>query len=256
MMKFNRLLGRLAWRAIDLVLPAHCPTCDDIVASDGQLCGACFRQAGFVVDPSCGRCAVPFVSEGYAGPDRCCQTCLEQPPVWDRARSAFIYDAFSRRLILPLKYADRTENARALGRHMARAGADLLADADVVVPVPLHPARLRSRRYNQAVLLARAAIGDRGQPVLVPDVLLRHRRTAPLASRSAAERRRELKGAISVRPSRRRGLSGARVVLVDDVLTTGSTATECVIALREAGAASVALLVAARTAPRAGAALV
>ncbi len=249
-MKLGWLARRIGQGAIDLILPAHCPACDEIVAADGQLCAACFREAVFVVDPSCRRCAAPFASAGYAGLAWCCQSCLDQPPPWDGARAAFVYDAFSRRLILPLKYADRTENARPLGTHMARAGADLLAQADYVIPVPLHRARLRSRRYNQAVLLARAALRDRPGPRLLPDALIRHRATSPLATRSAAERRAELHDAISVRTNRPQ-LQGARVVLIDDVLTTGSTASACTIALKQAGAASVALLVAARTAPRA-----
>ena len=248
MMKSVAILHRTGRGILDLVLPAHCPTCDEIVARNGELCAGCFCQASFVIDPSCIRCAVPFVSDGYAGPTRCCPSCSAEPPVWDRARAAFLYDAFSRRLILPLKYADRTENAAVLGAHMARAGAELLAEADLVVPVPLHRARLR--RYNQAVLLARVAIRQRkAAPKLLPDGLVRHRSTAPLAARSAGDRRRELRGAIAIHPRSRGAFAGARVVLVDDVLTTGSTATECTVALRDAGAASVALLVAARTAP-------
>jgi ComF family protein len=219
------------------------------VSPSTGLCAACFGQAHFIIDPCCDHCAAPFETEGYAGLVRCCEGCHREPPAWDRARAAFLYDAFSRRLILPLKYADRTENARTLGLHMARVGAPLLEDADLIVPVPLHRARLRSRRYNQAALLARACLRGRSHPLLVLDALQRQRSTAPLATRSAVERRRELKGAIVVSPSRARELAGRHVVLVDDVLTTGATATECAVALRASGAASISLLVAARTAP-------
>ncbi len=247
------LARRAVAAAIDLVLPAHCPACDEIVESDGAFCADCFRRAPFLLDPCCETCATPFASDGMAGPTSHCDACTGHPPAWDRARAAFTYDAFSRRLILPLKYADRTENAAVLGAHMARAGASLLAAADLVVPVPLHRARLRARRYNQSVLLARAILRRTSPvPVLIPDGLVRLRATAPLALRSAGQRRQELAGAIGVRPSAVGRFAGARIVLVDDVLTTGSTATECARVLKEAGAADVSLLVAARTAPRAG----
>ena len=251
------LARRAVAAAIDLVLPAHCPACDEIVESDGAFCAACFRRAPFLIDPCCDACATPFASDGMAGTTSHCDPCTLHPPAWDRARAAFTYDAFSRRLILPLKYADRTENASVLGAHMARAGAPLLADADLIVPVPLHRARLRTRRYNQSVLLARAILRrmpPERAPILVPDGLVRLRATAPLALRSAGQRRQELAGAIGVRAAAAGRFAGARIVLVDDVLTTGSTATECARVLKQAGAADVSLLVAARTAPRAGAA--
>ena len=249
MMNIGSVVRHAGRSLLDLALPAHCPACDTIVAADGELCGDCFREASFLVDPSCLLCASPFASLSHAGPSRCCAACVERPPAWDAARAAFIYDAFSRRLILPLKYADRTENAIVLGRQMARAGAELLESSDLVVPVPLHRTRLRTRRYNQAVLLAREAIrGSTRRPKLMVDGLVRQRATLPLAVRSAVERRRELDGAIVVRRSSCEQIAGARVLLVDDVLTTGSTATACAIALKNAGAVTVSLLVAARTA--------
>ena len=221
------------------------------------LCGACFARARFVLDPCCSRCASPFPheqpGEGRAGTGRLCAFCEAEPPPWDTARAAFVYDPFSRRLILPLKYADRTENARVLGLHMARAAPALLAEADALVPVPLHRSRLLSRRYNQAALLARAvrrAAGP-GAPPLLVDALRRLRATRQLAHQNAGMRRAELEGAIGVRHPA--AVRGKRIVLVDDVLTTGSTARACATALKAAGAVSVGLLVAARTeAPRHG----
>ena len=236
--------GRLL---LDLVLPAQCPTCDVVVDEAGRFCPACFRRADFIIDPCCRRCGVGFASSGEAGMSRTCAECLEKPPVWRQARAAFSYDDFSKQLILPLKYADRTENAGFLARHMARAGAALLHDADLLLPVPLHRRRLFTRRYNQAALLAWHIGRLAGRGVMV-DGLARTRATRSLVTCNAEERAAIMAGAIGCRKARRGGLRDKRIVLIDDVLTTGSTASACAYALLQAGAASVDLLVAARAA--------
>jgi ComF family protein len=155
------------------------------------------------------------------------------------------YDAQSRRIVLPLKYSDRTELAAALAPLMARAGAALLREADLLVPVPLHRRRLIARRYNQAALLAHAIARLTAKPV-VPDALRRIRVTAPLGDLSAEERAEAVDGAFAVRPGRAPRLVGQRLLLIDDVLTSGATCAACTRVLLEAGAASVDVLVAAR----------
>lgn len=233
-------------RLLDLLLPPHCPTCDRVVDQPGRFCAACFRQASLIVAPCCVRCGVGFDSQEAAGLSRSCVGCLDQPPPWRFGRAAFAYDEFSRRLVLPLKYGDRTENAAFLGAHMIRAGRTLLEDCDLLVPVPLHRRRLFSRRYNQAALLAQAVGRHAGRPVMV-DALARVRQTAPLVGQSPAARRAAVASAIEARPNRLAALQGRRVVLVDDVLTTGATAAACTEALLAAGTASVDVLAAART---------
>lgn len=167
------------------------------------------------------------------------------PPVFHRARAALRYDAQARRLILPFKHGDRTEIATALAPHMTRAGAVLLQETDLLVPVPLHRSRLFHRRYNQAALLAQAVGRIADRPCLL-DALQRQRATASLGDKSAAERAAEVADAIAVRPSRVRDLTGKRVLLIDDVMTSGATANACAGALLSAGARLVDVLVAAR----------
>ncbi len=230
---------------LDLLLPPQCVACDAEVDAPGLLCADCFRQTGFITEPYCARCGVPFSSAALGGADSLCPTCQSSPPVFHRARAALRYDAQARRLILPFKHADRQELASTLAPHMARAGAQLLRETDVLVPVPLHRARLFHRRYNQAALLAKA-VGRIAERPCLPDALLRQRATESLGEKSAAERTTEVAGAFTVRPSRAAQLAGKRVLLVDDVMTSGATANACATALLVAGAASVDVLVAAR----------
>lgn len=155
------------------------------------------------------------------------------------------YDDQARRLILPLKHGDRVELAAILAPMMCRAGAELLRRADALVPVPLHRRRLFQRKYNQAAVLAFAVGRLAGRPVL-PDALVRTRRTVPLDEKSPEERAREVAGSFAVRPSRAAGLAGRRVLLVDDVMTSGATANACAAVLFASGAAAVDVLLAAR----------
>jgi ComF family protein len=227
------------------VLPPHCVSCGEPVTIQGQLCLDCFRLTGFITEPCCVRCGVPFASAAQGGPDQLCPSCRDAPPAFDRARAALRYDAQARRLLLPFKHADRTEIARTLVPHMARAGAALLRQADMLVPVPLHRRRLFLRRYNQAALLARSLAHVARKPVL-PDALVRTRATVSLGAKSAAERAGEVAGAFAVRASRVARLAGRRVLLIDDVMTSGATANACALVLKQAGASGVDVLVAAR----------
>ncbi len=226
---------------LDTLLPPCCLACDAPVAADGQFCLPCFRGANFVSAPFCGSCGVPLPFGAVASAAGICGVCEAFPPAFSTARAALRYDEMAKRLILPLKYADRTDLARGLAWLMARAGAKLLERADVLAPVPLHVTRLRQRRYNQAALLAGELGRMAGRPVL-QDALRRLRPTVPLGKLGVAERRAELTGTMAVR----RDVMGLAVLLVDDVMTSGTTADACAAVLRDAGATRVDVLTAAR----------
>jgi ComF family protein len=238
-------LRRLGIATLDLLLPPHCPVCDTQVMVQGTFCPACFSALTFITEPLCQGCGLPFASVAHAGRDRTCRTCATHPPAWRQARAALLYDDAASGLILRLKHADRQENASILAAHMARVGKSLLHAADVLVPVPLHRWRLFRRGFNQAALLAQA-LSRRGGPPALLDALRRTRRTSSLGALSATERARELDGAIAVRATRRAVLASRRILLIDDVMTSGATASACTQALLDAGAANVDVLVASR----------
>jgi ComF family protein len=238
-------LRRAGLAVLDLLLPPRCAACDTSVLRNGQLCPRCFAATGFITQPACRRCGVPFTSAGQAGLDGTCPACQASPPAFDQAIAAFRYDAQVRRLILPFKHGDQITLAKVLARHMARAGSTLLTRTDVLVPVPLHRKRLFHRRYNQSALLA-GALGRLHARAVMVDALVRTRATPSLGEMTAAERAAIVADVFVVRPKRAAALAGQRVLLIDDVMTSGATANACARALLASDVRSVDVLTAAR----------
>lgn len=227
---------------LDIAVPTLCVACREPVAGVG-VCAECWAKLSFIAPPFCPRLGIPFVYD--PGPGLLSMEAIADPPAYARARAAVRYDDVARTLVHALKYHDRTDLAPAMGRWMARAGDELLGEADVLVPVPLHWRRGWSRRYNQSGALARAIERQSGVP-LARDVLRRIRPTQQQIGLSRSQRARNVQGAFKVSSEKAHQIQGRRVVLVDDVLTSGATSDACARALLRARAAQVDVLVFAR----------
>ncbi|MFC3225621.1 double zinc ribbon domain-containing protein [Marinibaculum pumilum] len=248
---------RQLWGAVrDLLWPPQCLGCDRPVAEQGGLCPSCWSALAFITPPHCRHCGLPF--DHPVPGELSCGACLADPPPFDRARAPFVYGGTVRRLILAFKHGDRTDMAAALAQRMAAAAPALLAEAELIVPVPLHRWRLWRRRYNQSALLAKALARLSGRPAAT-GLLLRRRATPSQGGLSRSRRARNVAGAFALSDAAADRIAGRRILLVDDVYTTGATVQEAARVLRRGGAAAVdvialARVVADRDAPAANAA--
>jgi len=232
---------------IKTLYPPQCVMCDTLTEVDFALCGACWGQTPFIDGLCCDGCGTPLPGHGDPEPGVLCDDCMTIARPWSHGRSAMIYKDKARRFVLALKHGDRTDLVRAAGPWLARAGRDIITPDSMIAPVPLHRFRLLKRKYNQAALLS-------GQVALVtkadhvPDALIRVKKTQPLDGHTIDQRFAALDQAIIVNPKRAEQIKGRRVVIVDDVMTTGATFAASAQALLDAGADDVCVLALARVA--------
>jgi ComF family protein len=212
------------------------------VGSDG-LCPACWWKLSFIAPPYCERLGIPFAYD--PGPGVLSMEAIADPPAYRRARAAVRFDDVARTLVHALKYGDRLDLAPMMGRWMATAGRSLTAEADAIIPVPLHWRRYWARRFNQSALLAEA-IAKASQVPLALGALKRVKATPQQVGLSQAARALNVQGAFRVSPTGKAAVAGRRLILVDDVITTGATIDACARALLRAGAAEVNVLTFAR----------
>jgi ComF family protein len=237
-------LLRSAFRRLaDLALPPACLACGRPLASHGALCASCWGKLRLIEAPYCAVLGIPFAYD--LGPGALSAEAIADPPPFDRCRAVAAFDDSARTLVHGLKYRDRMELAGWMGGWMARAGNELLADADLIVPVPLHRGRLWWRKFNQSAALAAAIARKSGKP-FVSSALARIRPTAQQVGLSANDRDKNVRGAFRVAVEAKPSFAGKRVLLVDDVYTTGATARAATRALLRGGAKAVDVLVFAR----------
>ena len=241
-LRLARVWTRAGRAALDTLYPPICLACRAATSEAGALCSSCWRAMRFIERPFCDRLGTPFehdLGEGLLSPQA-----VTDPPVFQRARAvARFEDGPARRLVHRLKYSDRGELAAPMGAWMARAGADVLAEADAITPVPLHARRLWTRRFNQAAALGREIARRAGKP-FEPALLQRVKATRSQVGLSREQRVQNMQGAFRAAPAAT--VQGRRIALVDDVLTSGATANAAARALLRAGAAQVDLIVFAR----------
>ncbi len=235
--------GSIGRKALDVLMPPQCLNCRSLIERDGALCLECWQAVTFISRPFCVCCGLPFDFEGSdeLSDGNLCGACIARPPVFARARAVLAYDEASSSFILTFKHADRMEAASAFARWMTRAGADLLGDADIIAPVPLHWTRLFRRRYNQAALLGKQ-LGLLNDVPSIPDLLVRNRRTPSQGRLSPSARKRNVYGAFQVRDKYIPAIAAKRILLIDDVMTTGATASAVTRTLLKGGARAVDVL--------------
>lgn len=241
---FRRVLGALS----DLVMPPVCLVCRAPIVDHDALCARCWRDIDFIRPPLCDRLGMPLPFD--TGGIMISAAAAAEPPAYDRARAVAAHSGSMRTLVHALKFHDRHDARRLLGKWLIEAGRDLVAEAEIAVPVPLARRRLIARRFNQAAILAgevARVAGLRYEPL----VLERTRTTASQVGLSRGARQRNVAGAFAVPPNREAHVKGRKILLIDDVITTGSTVGACARALRRAGAARVDVLALALVTDRA-----
>lgn len=241
-------ISRTLDAARDAIYPDLCPVCRGRTATRHGLCPDCWPEVDFIAGPTCGQCGAPVAGGAIeAGEALTCDGCLHAPPAWSRGAAAVVYAGVGRRLALALKHGDRLDIAPVAAGWMLRAGGPLVRNADLIAPAPLHWRRLLRRRFNQSGELARELAAQAGRPeALALDLLTRVRATPSQDGRTRSGRVENVAGAFRLSPAAARKVAGRRVLLIDDVLTTGATLSACAATCLDAGAAEVTALVFAR----------
>lgn len=238
---FKNLLSELR----EIIFPSHCIACDKIVSTDALFCENCWPKLQFISEPKCTICAYPFEFQGLS---LICGKCLTKKPSFDKAISVFRYNHILRKIVSSLKYRDQTFIAKKFARLLFDKSKNEIADCDLICAVPLHVKRLRKRKFNQAVLLAKSLWKFAPKKKFYPDFLVRTKHTKPQIELKQKDREQNLKNVFTVNEKYFEEVKGKKILLLDDVMTTGATLENCAKILKKQGARKVVVLTLARTA--------
>ncbi len=228
----------------NIIFPPQCMICSAHVSENGSLCFSCWDKVKFIGNPQCKTCGHPF--ELDISSDFVCGQCVEEVPLYTKARAVFHYDENTSPLITSFKYGDRTHTAKYYANWMVRAGSTVIDECDIITSVPLHSLRLIKRKYNQSALLANI-IGKISKKSANNNLIKRVKNTPPQASLTFNQRQENVRGAFSISKKNASLIKGKNILLIDDVMTTGSTIKACTKILLKAGANKVNVLTLART---------
>lgn len=231
-------------RALHLVYPPQCVSCDTLVTTDFGLCGACWSQTPFIFGLVCDLCGSPLLGESHDDTVYC-DDCLQAPRPWIKGRSAIIYEGHGRKLVLSLKHSDKLELPKTFAPWLIRAAQPLIKKDMIIAPIPLHWIRMLKRSYNQSALLS-AELARSEKLTHIPDLLKRRKNTKSQEGKNYSERFENQKDTITLTRRGKEIVKGRHVLLVDDVMTSGATFSTAALACLDGGAKSISVLSLAR----------
>lgn len=227
----------------DMLFPSRCVVCECLLDSEG-LCSDCWSKIRWISEQKCRICSQPFTVE-IDSVDSVCAQCLSKPPNFDKAVSVFVYDDFSKKIVLKFKHSDATYLAEILSKLMFRSAILEIESSDLIIPVPIHFMKRLKQKYNQSELLAQKISKISGVKC-EPRILKKIKQTSPQEGLSGIQRRKNVIGSFGIDDTYKYLLKDKRILLIDDVFTTGSTVDECSKILKKHTAKEVIVLTLAR----------
>ncbi len=229
----------------EIIFPNHCLSCEEIINKEGIFCSECWLKLQFITEPKCAVCSYPFEFQGL---NLLCGKCLNKKPSFEKAIAIFRYNHVLRRIISSLKYRDQTFVAKKFSSFLFKASKTEIKNCDVLTIVPLHISRLRKRKFNQSALLAKSLIEFAPEKTLLLDLLIRTKNTKPQVELRKKERENNLKNVFELNKKYQDFIRDKKIVLIDDVFTTGATLENCAKVLKKYKAKEVVVLTIAKTA--------
>lgn len=230
-------------KIIELIFPNQCLYCSKLIGQEGAFCNCCWKKLQFITDPKCNICSHPF--EFQVADNLICAKCLSDKPSYDKAITVFRYNQIIKKVIGDFKYRDTTYLAKKFARILFNRASSEIDKTDFIIAVPLHKKRLRKRKFNQAILLTKE-LSKLSKKEFFYDFLLRIKNTTAQAGLRKKQREKNLRGAFALNEKYKEIVKGKKILLIDDVMTTGTTLENCAKVLKKSGAKEVNILVIAK----------